>query len=820
MAKKKKHKRKKKYFTPDQIEYAGPIGMARYGKFMVMKNFMNAEQHKNFMHHAAERYPAICKDIDDRVNRICSLVREFHPVSLLKYGYKAFVAKSIGKTAEVELDSAVAIALRMIDYIQSIIVSTQKSEISIIEPTDKNKWKELYGEVKKLYYQLNTDFHVSHTALLKQDSKNYDEGYDEFYVKAQMLWTNVRGHRYSIHNVPLLRSLLLPHDDIFKELFNISIDEFLDGIRKIQDSLSYGWSDAYLDLKKFQKKTMNIVAARISEDTSLDALKEITHQVIAEQGWQEWQNSIMSRIFQFDLFDVKNVSGLPEHLLRELSWEPGEHQDFFATGEFAGWPLRLLPVQIRPFLYVEGRYYCFELFSLMDNLYRVVQRMITRLSHDYNETWNKKQQLVSERLPFELLEKLLPNSRTYHAIYYQWPTGKAGELNWCETDGLVLFDDHLIVVEIKAGAFTYTPPATDFPAYMDSIKNLLLKPAIQAKRFLDYLNSSEKVAIYDGNKNLIANLSRDSFRHITSCCVTIDNFTTLASQAENLKPVGTDLQGFPVWSVSVDDLQVYADIFDSPLIFTHFLEERKRAFESPVLRVNDELEHLSLYLKHNSYVTYAAGFYEDHPVTWHGYLSDLDKYFHALQVSPQTAKKPTQPLPKRIAEIISVLEMQRKPRRCKVASYLLDMDGKKRDTLDASIEDVLSRQTSKRKFIPFSMFGGTKLTIFCCMEGLSYPDLSWMYDYVFATLLRSKDEERIMLNLSFDNFNKIVNVAFDFLSLSNIPSKRFEKIKHISEEQRKNYLQAYLNQEGVKKIGRNEICPCGSGKKYKRCCGH
>jgi uncharacterized protein len=25
--------------------------------------------------------------------------------------------------------------------------------------------------------------------------------------------------------------------------------------------------------------------------------------------------------------------------------------------------------------------------------------------------------------------------------------------------------------------------------------------------------------------------------------------------------------------------------------------------------------------------------------------------------------------------------------------------------------------------------------------------------------------------------------------------------------------------ERVRKIGRNELCPCGSGKKYKRCCG-
>jgi len=27
------------------------------------------------------------------------------------------------------------------------------------------------------------------------------------------------------------------------------------------------------------------------------------------------------------------------------------------------------------------------------------------------------------------------------------------------------------------------------------------------------------------------------------------------------------------------------------------------------------------------------------------------------------------------------------------------------------------------------------------------------------------------------------------------------------------------NQNDFKKVGRNEKCPCGSGKKYKNCCG-
>lgn len=804
---------------PDQVEYFGPFGMARYGKFLVMRNFMNAHQHEEYLQRAADNFPVICQDIDTKVSKIRSLVNEFHPLNLLKYGYDFFAAKSIGKTAEAELDSSVTIALRMIDYVQSVIVSTQSAVTPITGQINEDKWKELHSEVEQLYYQLNSTFQICRTAYLKFNSDNYDDEYDAIYVKAQMLWANVRGHRYSIHDIPYQRRLISPHDDIFRELFGISSHEFLDGIQKMQESLLFGLPDAYLELKEFQNKTMHFVEERISEVSTVEGLQELTHKIVEEQGWQEWQNSIMGRIFLFDLFDVQRVTGLPDNILNELSWEPGEYLEFFSPGEFSGWPLRLLPVQVRPFIRFEGKFYCFDIFSLMDNLYRVVQRMISRLKPEYKETWNNKQKVISESLPFELFLKLLPGAKIHQQIYHLWSTGKSGEQNWCETDGIVSYDDHLLIVEIKAGAFTYTPPASDFPAYIDSIKNLLVKPAMQAKRFLDYLNSADEVPLYDENKTLITTIRRSSFRHITSCCVTIDNFTTLASQAENLKSIGADLEGFPVWSISVDDLQVYADIFESPLVFTHFLEERKRAFESPALKVNDELEHLSLYLKHNRYVTYAAQFYEDHPISWHAYLTDLDKYFHELQVSPQSAKKPTQPLPRRVAEILRIIEIQKQAGRCKASGYLLDMAGETRNAFDTSIDDVLSRQVKKKKFIPFSMFGGTNLTLFCHTEGIQCPAITWMYDYILATLLRTKEDERMMLLLSFNSSNDIVDVQYKFITPADIPAERSDELIRISEEQCSNYLQSYMNEKQVNKIGRNEICPCGSGFKYKKCCG-
>lgn len=36
---------------------------------------------------------------------------------------------------------------------------------------------------------------------------------------------------------------------------------------------------------------------------------------------------------------------------------------------------------------------------------------------------------------------------------------------------------------------------------------------------------------------------------------------------------------------------------------------------------------------------------------------------------------------------------------------------------------------------------------------------------------------------------------------------------------RRELVDAETERRGQQKIGRNELCPCGSGKKYKKCCG-
>jgi len=814
----KKRKKCKRYTKPDEVYRFGPIGIARFGKFAVMRNFATDEEHKKFIERAAQRYPEVCADFDNRVRKIRELVKTFEPLRLLQYGFHNFRQSFHENKSTISTDLNTSMAMRMIDYIQSVIVSTPPHE-SREREFDQKTWDELLLEVKKLYHEQLT-FHIYHSAHLKTTQEKYDLEYDSYYVKAQTLWANVRGDRYMYYHITHLRDLLTVHNDIFEDIFGISSDKFIKGIELIQQSLSEGVPKVAAEFDRFRKVSTKEVSEMLHSGAEPSkSLPELMKEVVQKNNWQEWQDSILGRVFEFDLFDVQKIADFPVSLLKELSWAPGQNEDFFAPGEYAGWPLRVMPVQVRPFLCVNGRYYCFELLNLMDNLYRVLQRVIIRLRPEYKEKWNERQKQISEELPFKLLTKLLPNATTYRSVYHQWATGKFGELNWCETDGLIIFDDHLLVVEIKAGAFTHSPPATDFPAYMSSIKELVLKPATQAKRFVEYLRSKDEVMLYDDDHKTIVKLRHTQFRHITACCVTLDQFTTLAAQAESLQPIGTDLQGFPIWPISVDDLRVYADIFDSPLIFAHFLEERQRAFKSPALKATDELDHLCLYMKHNRYVSYAEDFYESEAPRWVGYLDDLDKYFHDIRCSPDKAKKPAQTLPSGLSEIIRILEMKEKPGRCKIARDLLDMAGDTRNSFDASIKDVLARQKNKGHIIPFSLLSGISITVFCEQDGLSSSNDAWKRDYVLATLVRSKDCERLLLNLYFDAKNRLIDADYVYLTLDDVPESNRMKIQEKSERQRKHFIAAYLKDSLKKNVGRNEICPCGSDRKYKRCCG-
>ena len=723
--------------------------------------------------------------------------------------------------ADDEIGAEEVISLRMVDYVQSVIAAvqpaeTQKARNSV---TDK-EWKVLRSKVEHLFNEIRTTYQICRTAKDRADDPNLDMNFEEFHLKAQLYWCNVRGQRYPVHQTAYLKEMFLPHTDILQKLFGISGEQFISEINKIWHVLSFGTQDLLDNIEQLRRDTSAI-------DKKVDSLSSnhesnplnLTAETIKENGWEERRDDTFERIQGMKFFDIQEITILPEKLLKELSWLPGEDKDFFAKGEFCGWPLRIWPIFKRPFIQLGGRYYCFDLSSLFDNLYRVMQRIILRIEPDYKKTWNTIQRSQSEDLPFKRLEHLLPGAKVLREVYYRGKTDKGGN-DWCEADGLLIYDDHLFIVEARGGAFTYTPPATDFQAYIESLKNLVLKPAMQGRRFLNYLNSAESVPLFDSNHNQTNELHKSDFRHITICAVTVDPFIEhAAAQIQHLRKIGVNVGVEPVWAISLDDLRVYADIFENPLIFLHYIEQRMQAFRSDIVQCDDEFDHLGLYLNHNHYSTYLKELQgtSNARISLFGYRSEIDKFFHERLLDSNTPCPLKQDTSARLLDIVEFLSRSDKSGRAEIAAYLLNLSGTWRTNFDTSIHEELVRQPVTKRSLPFSVYGDDfNLTVFCWTE-YSGPRSTFSALYHARKLVVMHNEgRRLLIELSYAVTGELQDVNWTWVELAGIPSSELPKLRSEANNLRQKRIAQAKTQN--RKVGRNAPCPCGSGKKYKKCC--
>lgn len=809
--------KKSKTIQPDDYYSAGPLQMARFGKNIVYQTNWPEGAFDEMQQTLVERFPEVVREIENTICNIVDVVVDLPPEKVLQRAWGEMAVRHMGMASESDADADDVISLRMVDYLQSVIASV-KPKGSPKDEVEEDDWQVLRASVEELFNKLNLDYQICQTALRRKEDPGFDIKYEEFYYKAQVYWCNIRGHRYLYHEEEYFIDLVSPHSGILSKLFGITAEQLAAEISKIQHALTKGMIEAGLELKEFQKVTMDALEPLLREKEQLtqDEIRELMAGVIRDNGWEEWQADIFGRFFGLDLFDLEKVTQIPPLLLNELSWEQGQDVEFFADGEYKGWPLRIWPIFKRPFIKLKERYYCFDLYSLLDNFYRVLQKRVIALNEAYRSEWNKKQKEISEELPFKYLLKLLPGAKIYRSVYYKWYTGNAGNKQWCEADGLLVYDDHLFIIEVKAGAFTYTSPANDFPAYIESIKNLVLKPAVQGKRFVEYLKSEKTVSIFDENHSQVGQLSNANFRHITICPITLDTFTELAAQSQHLKVLGVDVGDFPVWSISIDDLRVYSDIFVNPLIFLHFVEQRMRGFKSDIIQTDDELDHLGLYIKHNVYTQYAKELQADSKaqLNFIGYRSDVDKYFTEKLHEPSMPSPLNQEMPEYLVEIIRLLSEGGKQGRSAIASYLLDCGGSWRNNIADSIGEILASQKIHKRLLPLSTYGDIKLTIFCWQDPFLPRNEKLAIDHSRAAMLVTGDNDRLILELFFTSEEVLKDIEWANITMSDVSDSDIERLKGIA---------ATLKTRRIKKtgkIGRNDPCPCGSGKKYKKCCLH
>lgn len=118
---------------------------------------------------------------------------------------------------------------------------------------------------------------------------------------------------------------------------------------------------------------------------------------------------------------------------------------------------------------------------------------------------------------------------------------------------------------------------------------------------------------------------------------------------------------------------------------------------------------------------------------------------------------------------------------------------------------VLSHCNCSDMFLECYKTDGTRTsdTLPAFVISLDYKKKQWDFDETIPTSLSIQDARKMIEEL-FPDFYKIV-------------AGRHKALKAIYKQNKKRYLKP-VPKPGSEKINRNAPCPCGSGKKYKKCC--
>lgn len=775
----------------------GLFEMARFGKHTVMKNIMTPRQHQQYVKTLKSKYMDLKDEIDVLVSVIRAKVTQCNTVQLLSFSADMFLTSLLGVSSEIQVSGGDVGIARMTEYIQSILVSSPNNFVDNDEDSDPSKmFFSIQNDVDRLYKLVN-QFYMSWGTCLQDVHPEWDEALIMTVVESQMLYL-VRGQRYQIFEVEYFEKLLSVHNDIFQKLFELHASDIIEGIKKLQYSLSQGKLDAINKIGKLFDEFSN------NECPDPEKYFENYHK----EG-----DDFYNEFFGTKLRDVLAITNWNEKFVKELSYGLNEEQKFFEKSEFAGWPVIDLPIQKRPFIKLDDKYYCFDYYSFMDNFYRSIQKTVTRLAPDYS--WANQQQDASEKMVETIFQQLLPGCMIFRGNYY--PIN--GSIKQpAENDLLVLFANVLIIVEVKAGSFIYTPPLTDFEGHIKSYKALIEKADWQCKRTYDYLTSLDMPPLYDEEHKVKSQIDMSTVTDIYMISVTVDNINDFAARAEKLNFLQLQCNAI---SISVDDLMVYREYFKSPLWFLHFLKQRKIATQEEKIALNDELDHLGMYIAHNYYTFQKDLAPPKTHIKFYGYRENLDKYFCSLYHPQLHPEKPLPNIPDLFLHIVSYLENEGVGNKVEISNYLLDFALEAKEELCDQVKYALKRQQQTKHMAAISAAGTgdyLRYTCFVNQPGITLLSAEEKRKYVLASLIWNQDSERVLLDLYFDENEVFYKLIFKCFRPEDILLDEVEELKSQGEQLVNMRLEKYkLMHPG--KIGRNQLCPCSSGKKYKKCCG-
>jgi len=375
-----------------------------------------------------------------------------------------------------------------------------------------------------------------------------------------------------------------------------------------------------------------------------------------------------------------------------------------------------------------------------------------------------------------------------------------------DIDALSFAGNKAVIVQVKSKRLTeLSKTGNDEKLAQD------FKSAVQDA--YDQALSSRKAIIDRTNKLFVDNkelVLKEKLDDAYILCVTLDHYPAIAHQVDVfLKRNETD--PFPI-CLSVFDLDVLACYLSDPFEFLYYL--RQRTTLSDYFKANSELTFLAYHLRHKLILPPKPR--PNVQVLDNTFAGLIDGNFPVLRMADERTKGTEKLHPgwqnPGFHEPVAQVKSSRQAGLTDAIFFLYDIAGASADKLIETLKLLLDKTRADGKSHDASMAFLEEKRGITVVSGSSSGD--FLEQKVIALAKAKKYKDRADSWLAFGTLVDSPNLI-DVVAFNKEPWKEDKDLGELSGTllQRRGTLLS----GGSNKIGRNELCPCGSGKKFKKC---
>lgn len=519
-------------------------------------------------------------------------------------------------------------------------------------------------------------------------------------------------------------------------------------------------------------------------------------------------------IFKFTVQDVAQHSQLSESLVLNVidafSADADEGMQSFHTVDSFNHRNAFPIIKLN-----ENEYLSFQAYSLWETLYESPFFWFNT-DRPYSSTASKHRGAYTEDFTAYRLEKVFGKENVYTNIDIYDGKNRAGEI-----DVIVTFGSIAIIVQAKSKKLTIEARKgnsqelkNDFKkAIQDAYDQAYLCSELLQRKDLTYKNESGEEITIESN-----------FKTIFPVCIVSDHYPALAAQARHFLKYNVTEKIKAPYIMDVFLIDLMAEMLESPLLFLDYLYKRS-AFGDSVIS-NHELVILATYLKQNLY-------FEEQPdlvMLEDSISTDLELAMLARRDGVETSRTPSGMLTlhegSHSGSILDDIKNSSDYGLLKLGFYLLSLSGTAIDLFNNTTSQMIElyKADGKNHDCTFPILDEkTGLTIHCNEDGASSASKRLL---THCEMRKYICKASTWVGLCFSPLNQRFRFSI-FLEHPWEYSVEMDKLasdlpaigkQHEVKDGKVNFKRINKKASKHKKVGRNDTCPCGSGKKYKHCC--